>query len=152
MNKLIIAANLGRVRVLRVREPGDDPVEQRHLVELPAEAFQGHVDAIHDAVTDQSGRFRQGVGAGVRGGMSFGEEYELKAEIERKAIKRIAGHIDRILDKEGHPHWLLAAPQPILARLLEVLSKPTIDRLGQTIGSDLTNCPLVEMEERFAKP
>ena len=149
MNKLIIAANLGRVRVLRFREPGDDPIERPHLVEQASESLKQHVDAIHEAVTDQSGRFRQGVGAGVRSGMSFGEEHELKAEIERKAIRQIAGHIDRVLDKAGHPRWLLAAPQPILARLLEVLSKPAVDTLGETVGSDLTNCPLGEMEHRF---
>lgn len=149
MNKLIIAANLGKVRVLRFREPGDDPVERRHLVEQAAESLKEHVDAIHEAVTDQSGRFRQGAGAGVPGGMSFGEEHELKAEIERKAIRRIAAHIDQTLDKAGHPHWLLAAPQPVLARLLETLSKAAINTMGQTVASDLTNCPLGEMEHRF---
>jgi hypothetical protein len=34
MKKLIIAANLGRIRVLKYREAGLDPIDQEHLLNL----------------------------------------------------------------------------------------------------------------------
>lgn len=150
MNKLIIAANLGQVRVLRFREAGDDPAEQSHLVEEPTLSLKEHVKSIHETVTDQSGRFSKGGSVGLSAGMSNGEEHHLKAEMERQAIKKTASHIDRVLHTEGHPQWILTAPQPLLPRLLEVLSQPAIDKLSSTVGADLTRSPLGEMEQRFA--
>lgn len=149
MNRMIIAANLGQIRVLRLREAGDDPAEKRHLVEDGSASLQEHVKSIHETVTDQSGRFSRGGGAGVPAGMSTGEEHHLKAEMERQAVQRIAGHLDAILQTEGHPGWVLCAPQPVLARLLETLSRAAVERLDSTVGADLVRCPLADMEKRF---
>lgn len=149
MNSLIIAVNLGKVRVLGIREPGDDPQDKRHLVEERTESVREHVTSIHEAVTDQSGRFRQGAGVGVRAGMSFGEEHELESEIERQALNRTAAHIERILAARNHPRWILVAPRTILARLLAILPMAALDTLAKSVGGDLTSSPLVELERRF---
>lgn len=149
MNSLIIAVNLGKVRVLGIREAGDDPQEKRHLIEERNESVTDHVKSIHETVTDQSGRFRQGAKAGVKAGMSFGEEHELEAEIERQALQRTAGHIGRILAARNHPRWVLVAPRTILARLLAILPMATLDTLAESVGGDLTSSPLVELERRF---
>lgn len=149
MNSLIIAVNLGKVRVLGIREAGDDPQEKRHLVEERSESVTDHVKSIHETVTDQSGRFRQGSPAGVKAGMSYGEEHELEAEIERQALQRTAGHIGRILAARNHPRWVLVAPRTMLARLLAVLPMATLDTLAKSVGGDLTSSPLIELEKRF---
>lgn len=149
-NQLIIAANLGRVRVLKVHPAGGDPIEQRHLSEDRVESLRMHVNSVSEEVTDQAGRFAKGDRVGMTHGMSCGEEHHLEKEIERQALERAASHIDAILRHEGYPRWILAAPQPIVARLMDQLCADSIGALDSVVGADLTRCPLPEMEERFA--
>lgn len=149
MKKIIIAANLGNLRVLKYREAGEDPIEQGHLIEEQGESGKQHVKSIKETVTDQSGRFSRGGPVGMAAGMSYGEEHELKAEIERGALKKMASRIECALSAEGHPAWILAAPQTILARLQEMLPAGARRTLMSSVGADLTRCPLTEMEARF---
>jgi len=149
MKKIIIAANLGNLRVLKHHEAGEDPIEQEHLVEEPGESGKEHVKSIHETVTDQSGRFARGGAVGFETGMSHGEEHHLKAEIERGALKKMAARIECVLSAEGHPAWILAAPKPILGRLTEMMSEASRKVLLSSVGADLTRCPLAEMEQRF---
>lgn len=149
MKKLIIAANLGKVRVLKYRAAGEDPIEQDHLIEAPEESSEQHVNTIHEEVTDQAGRFGRGTPAGLETGMSYGEEHNLEREMERGALKSIAARIERVLEAEGHPAWVLAAPQSILARLKESLPMAASRTLTSDVGADLTQCRLKEMEDRF---
>jgi hypothetical protein len=149
MKKIIIAANLGNLRVLRHREAGEDPAQKAHLVEEPGESGKQHVKSIQETVTDQSGRFARGVAVGFETGMSHGEEHNLKSEIERNALRKMAARIDCVLSGDGYPGWILAAPQPILARLEEALPAAARKSLLSSVGADLTRCPLPEMEARF---
>jgi hypothetical protein len=149
MKKLIIAANLGRVRVLKVRSASEDPIEQDHLIEEPDGSSEEHVNTIQETVTDQAGRFGRGAPAGLQTGMSYGEEHNLERELERGALKRIASRIEHVLETEGGPAWILAAPQTILARLKDALPDSSRKSLVSDVGADLTQCPLQEMENRF---
>ena len=149
MKKLIIAANLGRIRVLKYREAGLDPIDHEHLLDEPTESGKEHVLSVQEWVTDKAGRFSQGNAAGVEGGMSYGEEHELKDEIERNAMRRVAARIGEIVREEDHPIWVLAAPRSILPRLESMLPVDARQSLEYTVSSDLTRCPLPEMEERF---
>lgn len=149
MKKFIIAANLGQVRVLKYRQAGEDPIEQEHLIDEPAESSKEHVKSITETVTDQSGRFGRGARVGFETGMSYGEEHHLKDEMERSALKKTAARIESVLSAEGHPTWILAAPKSILTRLEEALPSATRKMLASTVGADLTRCPLAEMEKRF---
>jgi hypothetical protein len=149
MKKIIIAANLANLRVLKYREAGEDPIEQEHLVEEPGESGKEHLKSIHETVTDQSGRFTRGDPVGRQSGMSNGEEHNLKSEIERNALKRIAARIECVLSAEGGPAWILAAPKPILAQLTELLPAAARRTLVTSVGADLTRSPLPELEERF---
>lgn len=149
MKKLIIATNLGNLRVLKHRQAGDDPIEKDHLVEEPGESGKEHVKSIQETVTDQSGRFSRGSPAGQFNGMTHGEEHHLKSEIERAALKKIVSRIEYVLSAEGHPAWILAAPKPILARLKDSLNPTVRKSMLSSVGADLTNTPLPEMEKRF---
>ena len=149
MKKIIIAANLGQIRVLKYREAGEDPIEQEHLVEDPRASAKEHVKSMQETVTSQSGRFARGAPVGMETGMSYGEEHHLKAEMERSALKKIAARIDSILAAEKYPSWTLAAPQSILARLEDILASSSRNTLASAVGADLTRCPLHEMEKRF---
>ncbi len=152
MKKLIIAVNTGRIRVLKYREAGEDPVEEDHLIEAPEKSITEHVNTIQEEVTDQAGRFARGGPAGVQTGMSHGEGHNLEREMERGALKKIAAGIDRVLAAEGGPAWILAAPQTILARLKEALPAAVLKNLVSEVGADLTQCSLQEMEKRFLEP
>lgn len=149
MEKLIVIANLGRVRPLKFREAGDDPRQKGHLVEEPGSTVEMRPEAIHEVVTDQAGRFSQGGPPGRKAGMSFGEELNLEAELEKQALQRIAGKIGEIVAAEGYPAWRLVIPQTILASLLEALPEAARKALSDTVAGDLTKLPLAELEKRF---
>lgn len=149
MKKLIIAANMGKIRVLKYHQAGDDPCEQDHLLEEHVETGKNRVTSIQEAVTDQAGRFAQGSPAGMETGMSYGEEHHLKSELDRTALKNTVSRIESILEEEGNPDWILAAPQPILGKLVDALPSAARGKLSNSVGADLTRVPLEEMEERF---
>ncbi|MDP3850354.1 MAG: host attachment protein [Luteolibacter sp.] len=149
MKKIIIAANLGNLRVLKYREAGEDPIEQEHLIEEAGESGKVHVKSMQETVTDQAGRFARGGAVGFETGMSHGEEHHLQDEIERNALRQIAARVEYALAAEGHPPWILAAPKPILSRLKGLLSQDSRNSLSSSVGADLTRSPLVEMEKRF---
>lgn len=149
MKSLIVIANLGQVRVLKLRPAGDDPLQQEHLSEVSSGNGKEPPKAIHEVVTDQSGRFGEGNAAGVRTGMSNGEHLKLEAELQRTAMLKIAGQIDEAVAAEGSPPWMLVAPSPILAALKNALAAKTKKALAETYTADLTRTPLREVEGRF---
>lgn len=149
MQKLLVFANLGRVRFLVFKQSGDDPLEQAHLLEAPGSPCEVRKASIHQTVTDQAGRFSQG-GASAHGvGMSYGDEYELEERLEVEALKRVASKIDEIIFVAGYPGWHLVAPSTILSKLQEALSEPTRRCLSGSEAGDLTKIPLADLEKRF---
>src|SRR6188474_2068442 len=151
MEKLIIIANLGRVRPVKFRSAGEDPRQKAHLVEVPGDIVQMRPDSISAVVTDQAGRGTQSGAVDRRGGMTYGEEHNLKSELEKQALERIAAKIGEIVAAEGNPPWKLVVPQTILASLVEALSSVTRKTLADTVAGDLTSLPLPELEKRFFK-
>ncbi|NNC89473.1 MAG: hypothetical protein HKN82_13530 [Akkermansiaceae bacterium] len=149
MEKLLLIANLGRVRVLKFRKGGGDSLEQDHLVEEEELPLERPPSSRNDVATDQSGRFGRGGSAGTKGGMSYGEDHKLDAEMERKAIEQVGTAIGGTVAGRGNPSWLLAAPQPILARLQEALPPAARKCLARTVAADLTKTPLAKLEDRF---
>ena len=149
MQKILVLANLGRIRFLVFKESGDDPLDQSHLLEAPSSPIEIRPVSIHQAVTDQAGRFRQG-GASAQGvGMSYGEEYELEEHLESEALHRVAAKIDEIISVAGYPGWQLVAPSTILSKLQEALPELTRRCLSRCEAGDLTKIPLADLEERF---
>lgn len=149
MKSLIVIANLGQVRVLKLRPGGDDPAQQEHLFEDAACCGKEPLKAIHEVVTDQSGRFSRGAQAGVQSGMSAGESLHLEAEMQRTSLQRIATRIGEVVNGEGSPSWMLIAPSPILSALKDALPAAARKSLGETLAGDFTRTPLKELEGRF---
>ena len=151
MEKLIVIANLGRIRPVKFRAAGDDPREKAHLVEVPGSLVEMRPETISDVVTDQAGRTSQSGAVDRRGGMSYGEEHNLKSELEKQALERIAAKIGEIVAAEGNPAWKLVAPQTILTALTESLPAAVRKSLADSVAGDLTSLPLPELEKRFLK-
>ena len=151
MEKLIVIANLGRVRPVKFREAGDDPREKAHLVEVAGSTVEMRPEPISAVVTDQAGRATQSGPVDRKGGMSYGEEHNLKSELEKQALERIAAKIGEIVAAEGNPAWRLVVPQTILASLVEALPASARKTLAETVAGDLTSVPLPELEKRFLK-
>lgn len=151
MEKLIVIANLGRVRSVKFREAGDDPRDKAHLVEIAGSLVEMRQETISDVVTDQAGRTSQSGAVARRGGMSYGEEHHLKSELEKQALERIAAKIGEIVAAEGNPAWKLVAPQTILTSLTQALPAAARKSLADTVAGDLTSLPLPELEKRFLK-
>ena len=151
MEKLIVIANLGRVRPVKFREAGEDPREKAHLVEIPGSIVEMRPEPISALVTDQAGRATQSGPVDRKGGMSYGEEHNLKSELDKQALERIAAKIGEIVAAEGNPAWRLVVPQTILASLVEALPAAARKSLAEKVGGDLTSLPLPELEKRFFK-
>lgn len=149
MEKLIVIANLGRVRPLTFRSAGEDPREKAHLVEVPGSTVEMRPESIGTVVTDKAGRATQSGPVDRKGGMSYGEEHNLKSELEKQALIRIATKIGEIVAAEGNPAWRLVAPQTILQSLQAALPPAAKKALADTVAGDLTSLPLPELEKRF---
>jgi hypothetical protein len=149
MEKLIIIANLGRVRPVKFKPAGDDPLDEAHLLEEPGSTVEMRPQSIHQAVTDSAGRFPQGGPADRLTGMSYGEEHHLEDELEKQALERVAGKIGEIVACAGYPVWRLVIPQEIMPSLLKALPPAAHKTLGGVMAGDLTKLPLPELEKRF---
>ena len=149
MEKLIIIESLGRVRSLKFLKTDDNPLQPEHLVEEPDSVVEIKHEPLRAVVTDQAGRFSKSGPRGRTAGMSYGEEHNLKSDIERKTLRRVADNIAKIVAHEGHPDWRLIAPPMIMPGLLRALPASARKSLAKSETGDLTKLPLGELEKRF---
>lgn len=149
MQKLIVIANRGRVRPVKFKPAGEDPADKAHLFEDPESTVELRPKSITEVVTDRVGRFRQSGPQDRSGGMSYGEEHHLQAELDHQALERVAGTIGDIVAAAGYPAWRLVIPQEIRTGLLKALPAAVAQALSDVVAGDLTKLPLVELEKRF---
>ena len=149
MQKLIVIANLGRVRPVKFKPAGEDPQDKAHLREEPGTAVELKPQTITEVVTDRVGRYRQSGSHDHQGGMSYGEEHHLKSELAAQALARIAGKIGDIVAAAGYPAWRLVFPQELLPSLRKALPPAVALSLAEVEAGDLTKLPLAELEKRF---
>lgn len=149
MEPLIILCNLGRVRIVKFREAGDDPREKPHLTESAGSTIEMRPESVSEVVTDNAGRNPKSGPPGLSAGMSYGEEHGLQTELERQALQRIATTIAEKVGEEGYPPWHLVAPQSILPALKKSLPASAGESLANTTPGDLTRLPLAKLESQL---
>lgn len=143
--RLLVLTDLGTVRVLNFKSAGDDPRDRAHLVELS----ESELGAPRGAVTtDQPGKFNRGFAAGTGEAMSHAET-KLDVEVEKRAIAQVAREICAVVAKLGCSNFILAAPQEHLKRLEAEMDADCRAKLRESLGVDLTNSPLKDLEKRF---
>ena len=143
--RLIITADLGRLRAFRVK-PSDDQTRDNCVVqEIKTEPLENTPQPIGAITTDQAGRFRSDGSQG----MSHGEAHGLEREEERRLIAQLAERIGGVIDSEKPAGWFLAAPQAINARLLEGIPAAHHKTLRENRAQDLSKLAANELGKRF---
>lgn len=143
--RLLILTDLGTVRVLGFKEPGDDPSDRAHLGELSENELGPPRGA---ETTDDPGKFGRGFAAGQGEALSHAET-KLDIEIEKRSIAQVAGEICEVVANSGCRSFILAAPQEHLKRLENEMDSDCHKKLSEALGLDLTKMSLKELEERF---
>ncbi|MFD2256497.1 host attachment protein [Luteolibacter algae] len=143
--RLLILTDLGTVRVLNFRKAGDDPRERAHLVELSENELGPPRGAI---TTDGPGKFNRGSAAGNGEAMSHAET-KLDVEVEKRAIAQVAKEICDVVAGLGCHSFVLAAPQEHLKRLEAEMNPTCREKLRDSVGADLSNTSLKDLEKRF---
>ncbi len=144
-DRLLILTDLGMVRVLNFKKAGDDPRDLAHLMELSENELGAPRGA---ATTDGPGRFNRGSAAGSGEAMSHAET-KLDIEVEKRAISQVANEICEVVANLGCSNFVLAAPQEHLKRLETEMNADCREKLGESLGADLTKASLKELEKRF---
>lgn len=142
-DKLIVVADLGRVKAYRLSHDDMSPTPRLELVD-DVQMAEAH-GRLLDKVTDKAGRF-PGKGTGP-GGMSISENHNLTLETERRLLKKVAERIDGLVKNERV--WYLAAVKEINPRVVESLSPAARQSMVKNVSADLTRTPKEELLSHF---
>ena len=144
--ELLIATNRGHLKCFRTV----DHLNQQLNLELIDEVnFPEAHRGIADNNTDDAGRYHDAPSVPNNGAVntsSYNEKSRLAFEIERRIDHDVAEIIENLVGKNARP-WVLAAPEPLLARLKNVLTVPTLTHCVGMIPKDIVNAPVAEVSE-----
>jgi len=143
-DKMIVLADLGRVKAYRVTHDAMAPKPQLELVYY-CEFIDAH-NRLIDRVSDRAGRFAL---SGTPGA-SNGENHNLGVETERRLIRQVAQKIGELV--EGERYWFLAAGEGINGRIVEQLRPDTRAALSRNLAADLVKTPKQQLLDRFMAP
>jgi hypothetical protein len=146
MSTVIIVANLGHLKAFRVAETPMGTKKLELIIEIEFPEAHGR---IQDKVTDMAGRFPVADGTGVA--MAHGEALKAELEVERRLVKLVGEQIEEVLNTERPEYWHLAATSEIHQALLNELPAELRQRVIRHLHADLTNVPVPELLERFAR-
>jgi len=143
-DKLIVLADLGRVKAFRVTH---DILTSKPQVELvyDCEFLEAH-GHLADRLTDHAGRFYSN-GAN---GASIRENNNLRVENERRLIRLVAEKISDLV--QGERCWYLAAAESINSRIVDHLHPEARAVLFKNIPSDLVKIPKQHLLDHFTAP
>lgn len=142
-DKLIVVADLGRVKAYRVTRDDMSPTSRLELVD-DVEMTDAHGKLL-DKITDKAGRF-PGNGTGP-GGMSMGENHNLQLETDRRLLKQVADRINNLAKNERI--WYLAAVKEINPRVVESLNPTVRATMAKNISADLIKIPKEDLLSHF---
>jgi hypothetical protein len=141
-DKLIVLADLGRVKAFRVTR---DILTSKPQVELVYDCeFPEAHGRVADKLTDQAGRFY----SSGSNGASIRENNHLREENERRLIRLVAEKISDLVQAERC--WYLAAGESINGRIVELLHPEARAVLFKNIPSDLVKTPKEQLLDHFA--
>ena len=144
-NTVIIVTDLGLFKAYKL----EHTIRQTPRLELLEELES--VDAhgkIVDKVTDHAGRWRVPTS---RMAMSYGERQKIDLELEKRLIKQLAGHINRVLKDPVVEECYLSVNKSIQYQLLDELENGARAKIVKVVPADLTKTDKSQLLDHFAE-
>ncbi|MCX8090295.1 MAG: host attachment protein [Verrucomicrobiae bacterium] len=145
--KLIIVTDLGLLKAFRLETT---PRGTPHLEPIEEHVLEDAHHRLSEKVTDFAGRHVSP--SGKNWGAPMSDDHNLKLETRRRLIRALAGHIQRLVERNGENGCCLAAPKEIHRMLLDELPRPVQARIQRSVPQDLTKATKKELIEVFAAP
>jgi hypothetical protein len=144
-NKLLIVADLGLMKVYKL----DFTLEQHtpRLEQLEELVLEDAHNRVLDKVTDEAGRHVSP--AQKNRGTPLADEHNLKLELKRRLVRRIAGHIQHLIERSDCDGCWLAAHKEINHQILEELPPTVRNRIRKNLPRDLTKLGQKELLDQF---
>jgi hypothetical protein len=143
-NKLVIITDLGLLKAYRIELTPKHTPRLKPLKEIVLEPAHQRVT---EMVTDMAGRHVAPTAKSW--GAPMIDDHNLKLETERRLIKQIAKHIERLVERHGHAGCWLAAHKEINHEILQELPKAVRDRIEKNLPRDLAKVEKKELLEYF---
>ncbi len=144
--KLIIVTDLGRLKAYRCEVTPRQTPRLEPLEEVCLEEAQGNVD---EWVTDAAGR-RAG-STQPAWGAPIADDHNLKLENERRLIRQISKHIEKLIQRIGKEGVWLAAQKEINHRIIDELPQGIRAQIEKNLACDLVKAHPPEVLEAFLK-
>jgi len=144
---LLVVTDLGRFRAFRYEANPRFSTPRLQVIEEWETEVHAHLS---EQLSDQAGQFQKGSRSfgGVNDGAS-GERHNLKLELERRALKKVANRIRELLALDGLETCYLAAGHEINPAVLEALDPQTRGRVERNVTANLTRLSVPEILDHF---
>lgn len=142
-DKLIVLADLGRMKAYRVTRDETSKTQKLDVVEAVDNAA-AHTKLL-DKVSDKAGRFPGSNG----GALSAGENHNLKLETARRGVRQLSESINRLVEKEKPSSWFFAAGKDINQRIVDELTAGVRAKMKKNVAADLTKVGKAKLLSHF---
>jgi protein required for attachment to host cells len=145
-NRLVVVADLGCLKAYEVEYDGLSTKPRLKLIkELNTEKALGRIS---NRLTDEAGRFPGGNERSHPEIRAFGERHNIKLELERRAIKRLAQSINGLVKGRDEPVYF-AATREINRQILHALAPEARVKIKKNVPEDLTKINGVKLLSHF---
>lgn len=146
-HKLIILADCGGLKAYKLSRNEMQGSEHLELVDdFDVEDSHGRLG---DKVSDQAGSFPAAGGSDFVG-TPTGENHNLRTEMQKRAIRTLAGSINDLVRKEQPLIWFFASPKEINQKITAQLDTDVRGTLKKNLRADLIKADTSELLTRFA--
>ncbi len=144
-NTLVIVADLASLKAYQLRET--------HLGTPRLELIEDYrnglaTERVLDRVSDFSGSFPRGAGAGL----SAGERHNANLELRKRLIRELGQRLNRLAGDPKIERCFLAASREILNPLINELEAQVRAKITKNLPADLTKLKPAAILSRFAPP
>jgi hypothetical protein len=140
----MIVTDLGRLKAFRVERTLKQTPRLEPLEEVVWEEARHRVV---DTVTDMAGRHASPTQK--HWGAPIADDHNLELETRHRLIRRIAKHIEHLIQREGGDGCWLAAQKEINHQILQELPRAIRVRIEKNLPHDLTKAGQNELLEQF---
>ena len=145
--KLFIVTDLGHLRAYRKTLGINQQPHLELMDELELDEARTKRSAL---VSDQAGRFPQGIGSStLHGAGSASERLHVEQEHERRLIRQLANKIDALVSDPEVILCHLAVSEAIRNQLLEAIHPEARGKIHHVLTADLTGIPTESLLEHF---